>query len=81
MYTEEIWTDLTYDEKQIYKIYEAYQKAMRNRGDTKKYLKQATAKSFPDIDRDGLMDVTHSRDTIINLCYLIQDKTKLTITM
>ena len=53
-YTLEIWSDLTFDEKQIYKIYEAYQKEMRNRGDARKYLKQASAKSFPNIDRDGL---------------------------
>ncbi len=46
-YNPEIWADMSLDERSTYYIYEAYQKFMRNRGDSKKYLSTAEAKSFP----------------------------------
>ena len=52
-YTEEIWSDLTYEEKQAYKLYEQFQKECTNRGVVTKWLPSASSKGFYDYDRDG----------------------------
>jgi len=52
-YNEDIWSDLTWEEKQIYYIYEAFQKRTSKKGSRIKWLSQATSKSSYDYDRDG----------------------------
>lgn len=52
-YNEDIWKDLEWEEKQVYHIYEAFQKRTNKRGQRIKWLPQATAKSTYDYDRDG----------------------------
>lgn len=51
-YTEEIWEDLTYDEKQAYHIAEAFQKRTNKRGNRKKWIPSASAKTYYIPDRD-----------------------------
>ncbi len=52
-YTEEIWEDLTYDEKKTYRLFEEFQKACQNRGSVMKWIPSASSKSYPTYDRDG----------------------------
>lgn len=52
-YTKEIWYDMSYRERQIYHIYEAFQKRTNKRGQTQKWLPQANSKGFYDYERDG----------------------------
>lgn len=52
-YNEDIWSDLEWEEKQIYHLYEAFQKKTSNRGNHIKWISQATSKSPYDYDRDG----------------------------
>ena len=52
-YNEDIWTDLTQEEKKIYHLYEAFQKRTNKMGNYVKWLPSATAKQCYDYDRDG----------------------------
>lgn len=52
-YTEEIWADLDWDEKQTYRLYEEFQKATIAKGIHTKWVSSADSKSFYDYDRDG----------------------------
>lgn len=52
-YTEEIWEDLTYKEKQIYHLYEAFQRQTRKNGQRNIWLPQANSKSYFIYERDG----------------------------
>ena len=52
-YNEDIWSDLTWEEKQVYHLYEAFQKRTSKRGQNIRWLPQATSKSTYDYDRDG----------------------------
>lgn len=52
-YNSDIWTDLEWEEKQVYHLYEAFQKRTNKRGNRIKWIPQATAKSSYDYDRDG----------------------------
>jgi len=52
-YTEEIWSDLDWDEKQTYRLYEEFQKATMEKGIYTKWIPSACSKSFYDYDRDG----------------------------
>ncbi len=49
-----IWGDLSYDEKQAYHIYEAFQKQTNKRGDKNVWLPSIYSKFNPDPDRDDL---------------------------
>ena len=51
-YNEDIWSDLEWEEKQIYHLYEAFQKKTSNRGNRIRWISQATSKSTYDYDRD-----------------------------
>jgi hypothetical protein len=52
-YTEEIWSDLTYEEKMAYKIYEAFQVKTKKIGIRNIWLPSASSKSYYNYDRDG----------------------------
>lgn len=53
MYTEEIWADLDWDEKQSYRLAEEFQKATIGKGVHTKWIPSAESKGFFDYDRDG----------------------------
>lgn len=50
----DIWGDMTYDEKQAYRIYEAFQKHTNKRGIKNKWLPSVYVKSAPNEERDEM---------------------------
>ena len=52
-YNEKIWSDLDYDEKQIYHLAEAFEKRTRASGDVTHWISSAESKGCYDYDRDG----------------------------
>ena len=59
----EIWGDMTYDEKQAYKIYEAFQRKTIKRGIKNKWLPSIYTKQCPNEERDGLRPADHIRQS------------------
>lgn len=62
-YNEEIWTDLTQEEKKVYHLYEAFQKRTNKMGNFVKWLPAATAKQCYNYDRDGKYPGDKIRDS------------------
>jgi hypothetical protein len=52
-YNEEIWTDMTQDEKATYHLAEAFQKHTKDRGEVMQWIPSAEAKQCYNYERDG----------------------------